>query len=60
MKISETSVGNMMYLLKVIENVDTDILIYGDDAEQMEFLKIDRQHAENDFKKYLEAMQYWK
>ena len=58
--ISETSVGNMMYLLKAIESVDDEILIYGDDATEMSWLKTDRENAVRAFQKYLEDLNYFK
>ena len=58
--ITEQNVAEMANLLQNIEDVDTDILIYGDNDNEMEFLKIDRKRAVKNFQEYLKRRNYFK
>ena len=38
--------ANLRYLAEIVENIDTDIMIYGDDAKELDNLYVDRYLAE--------------
>ena len=43
--MNESQIANLRYQLEILENIDTDIMIYDGDSEQMEYLHVDRQLA---------------
>ena len=51
--MNEQQIARLRYLTDVLENVDTDMMIYMDDPEEIAYLKIDRDRAEFELKTYM-------
>ena len=50
-------IARLRYLTEILENVDTDIFIYGaDDCNEREFLKVDRENAEKELMDYMQEI----
>lgn len=54
--MTSTQIAHLQYLIDVLENVQTDILVYMDDPEELEFLEIDRLNASIALKLYMREL----
>ena len=54
--MNEQEIAHMKYLLEILENVDTDMMIHMDDEIEMKYLKVDRESAKLNVVNYMKHL----